>query len=138
MQGGVDVSHLIWRPFDGVGRNTRVGLNFTEKGFGLRPPLGVSDRANSAASQMRPGEVDWDRLFGEEGVRWPHTGGIFAALSSSTAEAALGAGQGRLLQGRAHLRRARLTRSVWRVRRLRTALDDLPFDSAFLALYIRE
>jgi 2-dehydro-3-deoxygluconokinase len=93
MQGGVDVSRVIWRPFDGVGRDARVGLNFTEKGFGLRPPLGVSDRANSAASQIRPGEVDWDRLFGEEGVRWLHTGGIFAALSSSTAEAALEAVQ---------------------------------------------
>ena len=89
MQGGVDVSRVIWRPFDGVGRNTRVGLNFTERGFGARPPLGVSDRANSAASQIRPGEVDWDRLFGEEGVRWLHTGGIFAALSSSTAETTL-------------------------------------------------
>src|SRR6185437_17092330 len=89
MQGGVDVSQVIWRPFDGVGRNTRVGLNFTEKGFGLRPPLGVSDRANSAAAQIRPGEVDWNRLFGEEGVRWLHTGGIFAALSSTTAEATL-------------------------------------------------
>ena len=89
MQGGVDVSHVLWRPFDGIGRNTRVGLNFTEKGFGARPPLGVSDRANSAASQIRPGEVDWDLLFGEEGVRWLHTGGIFAALSSDTAEATL-------------------------------------------------
>jgi 2-dehydro-3-deoxygluconokinase len=89
LQGGVDVSHLIWRPFDGVGRDARVGLNFTEKGFGVRPPLGVSDRAHSAASQIRPGEVDWDRLFGEEGVRWLHTGGIFAALSASTGQAAL-------------------------------------------------
>jgi 2-dehydro-3-deoxygluconokinase len=93
MQGGVDVSQVIWRTFDGVGRNTRVGLNFTEKGYGLRPPLGVSDRANSAASQLRPGEVDWDRLFGDEGVRWLHTGGIFAALSSSTAETTLEAVQ---------------------------------------------
>ena len=89
LQGGVDVSHLLWRPYDGVGRETRMGLNFTERGFGIRPPLGVSDRAWSAASQIRPGEVDWDRLFGEEGVRWLHTGGIFAALSSSTAEAAI-------------------------------------------------
>jgi 2-dehydro-3-deoxygluconokinase len=85
-QGGVDASHIIWRDFDGLGRNTRVGLNFTERGFGLRPPLGCVDRAGSAASQIRPGEVNWDRLFGEEGVRWFHTGGIFAALSSSTAE----------------------------------------------------
>ncbi len=86
MQGGVDMSHVIWREFDGLGRNTRVGLNFTEKGFGVRPALGCSDRGHSAASQIRPGEVNWDRLFGEEGVRWFHTGGIFAALASNTAE----------------------------------------------------
>jgi 2-dehydro-3-deoxygluconokinase len=85
-QGGVDTSHVIWREFDGIGRNTRVGLNFTEKGFGVRAALGCSDRGNSAASQIRPGEVNWERLFGEEGVRWFHTGGIFAALASNTAE----------------------------------------------------
>jgi 2-dehydro-3-deoxygluconokinase len=89
MQGGVDTSHLLWREFDGIGRNTRVGLNFTEKGFGIRAALGCSDRANSAASQIRPGEVNWDRLFGEEGVRWFHTGGIFAALAPNTAEAVI-------------------------------------------------
>ena len=89
MQGGVDTSHVLWRPYDGVGRTNRVGLNFTEKGYGIRPPLGVVDRAHSAASQIRPGDVNWDRLFGEEGVRWLHTGGIFAALSSSSAEACL-------------------------------------------------
>lgn len=89
LQGGVDVSHIVWRDFDGIGRDTRVGLNFTEKGFGIRPALGVSDRANSAASQIRPGEFDWDRLFGEDGVRWFHTGGIFAGLSQSAAEATI-------------------------------------------------
>ena len=87
LQGGVDTSHVLWRPHDGVGRANRVGLNFTEKGFGIRPPLGIVDRGHSAASQIRPGDVDWDRLFGDEGVRWLHTGGIFAALSSNTAEA---------------------------------------------------
>ena len=86
MQGGVDTSHIIWRDFDGLGRNTRVGLNFTEKGFGVRPALGCSDRGHSAASQIRPGEVNWEKLFGEEGVRWFHTGGIYAALSESTAQ----------------------------------------------------
>ena len=89
MQGGVDVSHVIWREFDGLGRNTRVGLNFTEKGFGVRAALGCSDRGYSAASQIRPGEVNWEKLFGEEGVRWFHTGGIFAALASNTAEAVI-------------------------------------------------
>jgi 2-dehydro-3-deoxygluconokinase len=88
-QGGVDVSHVIWRPFDGIGRNTRVGLNFTEKGFGIRPALGCSDRGHSAASQIRPGEVNWEKLFGEEGVRWLHTGGIFAALAPNTSEAVI-------------------------------------------------
>ena len=85
-QGGVDDTHLVWRAFDGIGRNTRVGLNFTEKGFGARAALGCSDRGHSAASQIRPGEVNWEKLFGEEGVRWFHTGGIFAALASNTAE----------------------------------------------------
>jgi 2-dehydro-3-deoxygluconokinase len=85
-QGGVDTSHLIWRAFDGIGRDTRVGLNFTEKGFGVRAALGCSDRGHSAASQIRPGEVNWEKLFGEEGVRWFHTGGIFAALATNTAE----------------------------------------------------
>ena len=88
-QGGVDRSHILWRDADGMGRNTRLGLNFTERGFGVRPARGLSDRANSAASQMRPGEIDWDRLFSDEGVRWFHTGGIFAALSASTAEVAI-------------------------------------------------
>ena len=86
MQGGVDLSHVKWVPFDGIGRNTRVGLNFTERGFGVRGALGVSDRANSAASQMKVGDVDWNKLFKEEGVRWFHCGGIFAALSATTPE----------------------------------------------------
>ncbi|HWW12551.1 MAG TPA: sugar kinase, partial [Brevundimonas sp.] len=91
LQGGVDTSHILWREADGVGRNTRVGLNFTERGFGVRGALGCSDRANSSASQIRPDEIDWDHLFGTEGVRWLHTGGIFAALSEATAETTLAA-----------------------------------------------
>lgn len=90
-QARVDVSQILWRPYDGLGRTTRVGLNFTERGFGVRPPLGVSDRANSAASQITPDEFDWDRLFGETGARWLHTGGVFAALSQATADATLAA-----------------------------------------------
>jgi 2-dehydro-3-deoxygluconokinase len=89
MQGGVDLSHVKWVPFDGIGRNARVGLNFTEKGFGIRPAVGCSDRANSAASQLKPGDVDWTRLFVDEGVRWFHCGGIFAGLSATTAELAV-------------------------------------------------
>ncbi len=89
LQGGVAPAHLGWRAYDGVGRSVRNGLNFTERGFGVRGALGCSDRGHTAASQMRPGDVDWDRLLGEEGVRWLHTGGVFCALSESTAEVAL-------------------------------------------------
>ncbi len=88
LQGGVDLSRLIWVPFDGIGRAARNGLNFTERGFGVRAARGCSDRAHTAVSRMKPGDVDWEELFGEEGVRWFHTGGIFAALSPSTAELA--------------------------------------------------
>jgi 2-dehydro-3-deoxygluconokinase len=84
LQGGVDISHVRWMPDDGVGRAARNGLNFTERGFGVRAAVGCSDRGHTAASQMKPGEVDWDALFGREGARWFHTGGIFAALSETT------------------------------------------------------
>ncbi|MFF1528044.1 sugar kinase [Cellulomonas sp. NPDC058312] len=86
LQGGVDTSYIRWVPYDGIGRGVRNGLNFTERGFGVRGAVGVSDRGLTAASQMAPGDVDWDHLFGELGVRWLHTGGIYAALSESTAE----------------------------------------------------
>lgn len=86
MQGGVDLSHVKWVPFDGIGRSARVGLNFTERGFGMRAAVGCSDRAHSAASQLKPGDVDWQRLFREEGARWFHCGGIFAALSPTTSD----------------------------------------------------
>ena len=89
LQGGVDLSHIKWIPFDGIGRAARVGLNFTEKGFGLRGAVGCSDRAYSAASQLKPGDVDWKELFEAEGVRWFHCGGIFAALSATTADLAI-------------------------------------------------
>jgi 2-dehydro-3-deoxygluconokinase len=82
--GGVDTCLIRWVPSDGVGRTVRNGLNFTERGFGLRGAVGVSDRGHSAASQLRASDVDWDYLFGTLGVRWLHTGGIFAALSEST------------------------------------------------------
>src|ERR1039458_2405106 len=84
LQGGVDTSLVRWVPHDGVGRAVRNGLNFTERGFGIRGALGVSDRGHSAASQLAPGQIDWDHLFGVSGVRWLHTGGIFAALSETT------------------------------------------------------
>jgi 2-dehydro-3-deoxygluconokinase len=83
-QGGVDQSHIVWTAFDGVGRRSRNGLNFTERGFGVRAALGCSDRGHTAASQLTPEMIDWDVVFGAEGARWFHTGGIFAALSEST------------------------------------------------------
>jgi 2-dehydro-3-deoxygluconokinase len=91
LQGGVDTSLLRWLPLDGVGNAARNGINFTERGYGARGALGVSDRANSAASQLAPEDIDWDELFGARGVRWFHTGGIFAALSESAARAAAAA-----------------------------------------------
>jgi len=84
LQGGVDPRFIRWLPFDGVGRAARNGLNFTERGFGVRGAVGISDRGHSAASQLGPGAFDWDDIFGRQGVRWLHTGGIFAALSAST------------------------------------------------------
>src|SRR5712672_1228744 len=84
LQGGVDTSFVKWRPYDGVGRTVRNGLNFTERGFGIRGAVGVPDRGLTAASQLKAGDFDWDDIFGKQGVRWLHTGGIFAALSDST------------------------------------------------------
>jgi 2-dehydro-3-deoxygluconokinase len=84
LQGGVDTSFLRWFPYDGVGRSVRNGLNFTERGFGIRGAVGTSDRGHTAASVLRPEEVDWNHLFGTLGVRWFHTGGIYAGLSENT------------------------------------------------------
>ena len=93
LQGGVDQSLVKWVADDGVGRTVRNGLNFTERGFGVRPALGCSDRGNSAASQLKPGEIDWETIFGKLGARWFHTGGIFCALSATTPDVALEAMQ---------------------------------------------
>lgn len=90
LQGGVDSSIIRWVPYDGVGRAVRNGLNFTERGFGLRAAAGCSDRGHTAISQVAPGDFDWNSIFGSaNGSRWMHTGGIFAALSASTAEVAV-------------------------------------------------
>ena len=93
MQGGVYTGYIKWVPYDGIGRIVRNGLNFTERGFGMRGALGVSDRGYTAASQLKKGDIDWDNIFGKDGVRWFHTGGIFAALSESTPEVILEAMQ---------------------------------------------
>ena len=87
-QGGVDQSHIRWTRFDGVGRLARNGLNFTERGFGVRAALGCSDRGHTAVSQLKPGDIDWEMIFGQEGACWFHTGGIFCALSETTPDVA--------------------------------------------------
>jgi 2-dehydro-3-deoxygluconokinase len=89
MQGGVATDFIRWREDDGIGRSVRNGLNFTERGFGIRGAVGVPDRGMTAASQLKPSDFDWDHIFGALGVRWFHTGGIFAALSPSCAELAI-------------------------------------------------
>lgn len=85
LQGGVDTRFITWQKFDGIGREVRNGLNFTERGFGLRGAVGISDRGNTAASKLKSDSINWDSIF-SKGVRWFHTGGIFAALSESTPE----------------------------------------------------
>ena len=84
LQGGVDMSNCIWMPSDGVGRTVRNSLNFTERGFGVRGAVGSSDRGNSACGKLKAADIDWEKIFGQDGVRWFHTGGIFAALSETT------------------------------------------------------
>jgi 2-dehydro-3-deoxygluconokinase len=92
-QGGIDQSLVRWVEYDGVGREVRNGLNFTEKGYGVRPALGCSDRGHTAVSQLKKGDIDWDEVFGASGARWFHTGGIFSALSETTPGVALEAMQ---------------------------------------------
>lgn len=87
LAGGLDLSYVKWVKYDGIGRSVRNGLNFTERGFGERGAIGVSDRGNTAIAQMKPTDIDWDSLF-SRGVRWLHTGGIFAALSATSADVA--------------------------------------------------
>ena len=86
MQGGVDTDLVKWFPTDGIGRVCRNGLNFTERGFGIRGAKGCSDRANTAISKAKPEDFNFDYIFGELGVRWLHTGGIYAALSEQASE----------------------------------------------------
>lgn len=87
-QGDVDATEILWRETDGISRAVRNGMYFMERGFGLRSPTGCSDRGNTAVSQLAPGDLDWNRIFSDRGARWFHTGGIFAALSETTAQVA--------------------------------------------------
>ncbi len=84
LQGGVNQKLVRWVPYDGVGRTVRNGMNFTERGFGIRAAVGCSDRGHTAASQLKPGDIDWHQIFSQDGARWFHTGGIFCALSETT------------------------------------------------------
>jgi 2-dehydro-3-deoxygluconokinase len=91
LQGGVDTSLVRWVPYDGIGRTVRNGLNFTERGFGVRAAVGCSDRGNTAIASSQPGDFDWQQIFACSGSRWLHTGGIFAALSPSSSSVAMAA-----------------------------------------------
>jgi len=84
LQGGVSQKYVRWIPYDGIGRTVRNGLNFTERGFGLRAAVGCSDRGHTAVSQLKPGDIDWQQIFSKDRTRWFHTGGIFTALSETT------------------------------------------------------
>jgi 2-dehydro-3-deoxygluconokinase len=89
LQGGVDTRFIKWVKYDGIGRNVRNGLNFVERGFGIRGALSCADRGNTAVSQLKVGDINWDEIFGKYGVRHFHTGGIFAALSETTPDVAI-------------------------------------------------
>ena len=89
LQGGVDTRFIKWVDYDGIGRTVRNGLNFVERGFGIRGAKSCSDRGNTAISQLKPGDIGWDEIFGKYGVRHFHTGGIFAALGENTPEVAI-------------------------------------------------
>jgi len=93
LQGGVDTSFIKWVPYDGIGRTVRNGFNFTERGYGVRGAVGCSDRGHTAASQLKKGDIDWENIFSKRGIRWFHTGGIYAALSETTPEVILEAMQ---------------------------------------------
>ncbi|MCC7406626.1 MAG: sugar kinase [Phycisphaeraceae bacterium] len=84
---GMDTGHVVTMPYDGVGREARIGLNFTEVGAGPRASVTLYDRGHSATSKLKPGDIDWKKLFGG-GVRWLHTGGIFTCLSPTTRQVA--------------------------------------------------
>src|SRR5436190_5617100 len=98
-QGGVGQKYVRWVPYDGVGRTVRNGVNFTERGFGVRAALGCSDRGHTAVSQLKRGNIDWENIFGKQGARWFHTGGIFCALSETTPDVAIEAMEAARKQG---------------------------------------
>lgn len=86
---GMDLSEVVWLPYDGVGRADRIGLNFTEVGIGVRASVTLYDRGHTAIAHMKSGDVNWKRIFRERRARWFHTGGICTALSDSCADVVL-------------------------------------------------
>jgi 2-dehydro-3-deoxygluconokinase len=125
MQGGVDVSNILWRETDGISRETRNGMYFMERGFGARPPTGCSDRGNTAVSQLKPGEIDWTGIFETQQARWFHTGGIFAGLSDTSAETARAAMQAAKASGTAVSYDLNYRDSLWSHRGGREAANEL-------------
>lgn len=113
-QGGVDQSFIRWVEHDGVGYSARNGLNFTERGFGVRAALGSYDRGHTAVSQLKPGDIDWEEIFGKHGARWFHTGGISCALSAATPEVALEAMQSAKRHGTAISYDLNYRASLWK------------------------
>lgn len=97
---GIDTDHIVWFNNSGKGAHStdakgtlHNGINFTWKGKGVLPSVTEYYRAHTPITVLGPGEVDWDRLFGELGTRWFNTGGIYTLLSPMTAELALEAMQ---------------------------------------------
>ena len=124
-QGRVDTSQIIWCKTDGICRNARNGMYFWERGFGSRRPKGCSDRGNTAVSQINPSDIDWKNIFADKGARWFHTGGIFAALSESTAEVAAEAMQAARASGSIVSYDLNYRESLWSGRGGREAADRL-------------
>lgn len=124
-QAGVDVSEILWRAHDGIGANTRNGLYFIERGFGLRPPDSCFDRGNTAISQLKKGEIDWRKIFNEKAVRWFHTGGVFTGLSENTPQVALEAVQIARENGAVVSYDLNYRASLWKNRGGKRAANDL-------------
>lgn len=125
LQGGVDASEIRWREADGTGENTRNGIYFIERGFGLRPPASCFDRANTAIAQLKAGDVDWQKIFGEKGARWFHTGGVFTALSDTAPEVAAEAMQSARESGAVVSYDLNYRDSLWKTRGGRAAANRL-------------
>ncbi|MCD6415905.1 MAG: sugar kinase [Planctomycetes bacterium] len=94
-EAGVDVSHVIWFNTRGQGRFSTDqkgticnGVNFTWRGKGVLPSVTEYYRAHTAMRELKPGDFDWAALFAQ-GVRWFHTGGIYALISPTSAAVAI-------------------------------------------------